>query len=377
MTLPAGVNAVNGDVILDYVPPANVADVSLRKDTVLGHDEVTFTTDQPPLKVIRIETNPLATIEVNGTTYPTFGYLTGQCFYFAVNRLAQDQRGLSDLLPIADFADIHDQMLFNSLERLNHEMSWWWDVMMQGATPDEIKAKADELSKSPPRPGTFNVHNEYVKWSPMASGVQGRNIREDSAVIRNYALGGAGIATYFFSEPDFGGRQMGEAMAAPTYQMMLTRQEEIRDALTLVYRFVLDQKRLRGVLPKTVDTSFEILMPKISLRDFQRTGGAFLRLVQAIDLGVSKNFIHADDGAKIFYALISQLGMGIETLRGIAGQLDEPEGENDPAAADSADSDDNPLPPAADDLDKLPGINSAPPKPGYTDNAARPPRITR
>ncbi len=316
--VPVTVNTHNGDVELGYISPFVVEKVTLRKDNSLLFDEVILKADSrsgfksTPLKVINVERDPRARRKLDNPNSPsTFKRRTGDCFYFAVNRVADMTRGLSDLLCAADFIDCLDQLVFSSLERMAHESNWIWDITFTGATQKQIDEWVSKLQRNPPKPGSFNVHNEWVKWEPMPVGLEAQNISDEARLIRNYALGGLGMPVHFFSEPETAGRALAEAMAAPAYQTLSSRQSEIEGFIREILDFVIDQKIIAGLLDEDVDRTFDVIMPKISLRNLQRTGGAMSRITNALDTAQKNEWIDKDLGKRIFLALIDQLGLGV------------------------------------------------------------------
>jgi len=322
VTVPATVNRHNGDVELAYISPFQVEDVHLDITNLLRHDRVVLrSTDQPgvnkELKVIHVERGVEARLRSEDLDSPSvYQRRVGDCFYFSVNRVGDASRGLSDLLAAADFIDCLDQLIFNSLERMTHEAGWIWDVEMRGADDAKIKRQVAQLEANPPKPGAFLVHNEWVKWEPMEIGLKAENITDEAMLIRNYALGGMGIPVHFFSEPATAGRAIAESMAAPAYQSLSARQSEIEGFLREILNFVIDQKIIHGIIDKDVDTALDIIMPKISLRDLQRTGGAMSRITQALDTAQKNEWIDADLGKRVFGALLEQLGLGVSLKRG-------------------------------------------------------------
>lgn len=313
--LPATVNPHNGDVRLGYISPFQVQDVFLNPKNLLLFDKVTLKSDLPgedkSLKIIQVEEDAEARIDPEDfKSASTFNRRVGECFYFSVNRVGDASRGLSDLLAVADFIDCLDQLIFNSLERMTHEAGWVWDVEMTGASDSKIKDQTRELETAPPRPGAFLVHNEWVKWKPMKVGLEAENITDEAMLIRNYVLGGMGLPVHFFSEPDSAGRAIAESMAAPTYQSLSVRQTEVEGFLRDMLTFVIDRKIISGMI-KEEDTSFDIIMPKISLRDLQRTGGAMSRITDSLKTGQDHAWIDEELGKRIFRALVEQLGLGV------------------------------------------------------------------
>jgi len=315
--LPVLVNPHNGDIELSYISPLAVDGVALDKSNLLRFDSVKLipgiAAKPEVLKVINVTKDINAKLNPEDPNSPsTYGYRVGECFYFSVNRVGDASRGLSDLLASADFMDCLDQLIFNSLERMTHETGWLWDIEMTGASPEDCDDMTASLEAKPPRPGAFLVHNEWVKWDPMEVGLKAQNITDESLLIRNYVLGGLGIPVHFFSEPQGAGRAIAESMASPAYQSMESRQQEIEGFIRQILDFVIDQKTLGGMIDKGIDRTYDVIMPKISLRSLQRTGGAMSRVAQALAIAQEKGWLEDSQGKKIFRAMLEQLGFGVD-----------------------------------------------------------------
>lgn len=323
-TSPVAVNVFNGDLTLGYISPFAIAAIELDEANPRYHKFVHLdlaSQDDPEiapdkLSVIRVQTNKDSVALLGETQVPTQGYRWGECFYFCVNRITHTTRGIPDVLAVADFADSHDQLVFNSLTRMAHEMNWLWDIEMTGANQEMIESKSNELQRNPPSPGSFNIHNEWIKWNPIKSGLEARNVTDEATLIREYVLGGMGLPPHFFAEPKSGGRQIGEAMAAPFFQSLAVRQEEVESMTRSIIDFFIDCKILTRVLPPDVNRSYDVIMPKISLRDLQRTGGALSRITTSLQTAQEMEWISVDLGRNLFLAAVGQLGLGVNLKKG-------------------------------------------------------------
>ena len=134
---PVTINPMDGSVVMGYLNPIDITKVELD----LSNTEITRkvylsmqlskTTEQPILNVINPDNNIYS---------PSYGKLSGQVFFFAINKAIDATRGTSDLLPLADAISMFDQFLFNSLERSAHMNAWLWDVKLVGKSEREIIA---------------------------------------------------------------------------------------------------------------------------------------------------------------------------------------------------------------------------------------------
>lgn len=308
LCLPASVTPT-GNVLLGYVSPLEIENVApLKRDP--------STPGLVILKKLPGETNPktLKVINyINEKSNKNYGYRDGEAFFFPVNKVTDSMRGTSDLLPLADYLDALDQLLFNLLERVGHLNSYIWDVKLTGASTEKINAFLADVQSKPPKPGGVRAHNELVEWQAVNPTLQADDNSEHVRLYRNHILGGAGLAEWMYGDSGSAGRAVASEMAEPTYKSLITRQREIKGFISQILNFVIDKNIQNGNLSKDIDRTFTITLPKISLRDFQRTSGALYRSAQAIELMLKNNLIDEERGKKLANSLIDQLDLGDET----------------------------------------------------------------
>lgn len=308
--LNTAVNKKNGDVLLAYVSPLAIEAVSADKEDPSIAAAVTL-----KAKSASGKKQKLPIIRYN----PERGLREGECFFWAINKVGDSLRGKSDLLSLADQIDSLDRLLFNLLERVAHLNSWIWDVTIQGASDEQIRAFLTKLHNKPPMPGAIRAHNELVTWEAAAPELQGTDQSELFRMFKNYTLGGAGIPDWFYGESSEAGRAIAESMQEPTLRTFKMRQMEARWILEDVFNFLIDQKIQAGIIPRHVDRRFFVSLPKISLRDFQRTAGALYRAVQAVEVALQNNLIDQDRAVSIIAGLLDQLDLESDYERGRFG----------------------------------------------------------
>ena len=304
---PVTVNPANGHVRLGYIDPLEVKKVVPHEENCLILDKIILYAPlnkkngkKRELKIIRRDENP------NSDTY---GYLTGETFFFAINKVSNATRGASDLLPLIDWIDSYDPFLFTRLERQMNINNFCWDVTLEGADEHEIKQFLDNLP--PPSPGTIRAHNEKVKWDVVAPKLEARDANQESRLIRNHILSGAGFPPYYFADTE-GVRAVAYEQAFPTEKMLITRQKYFKAMIEYVFNFVIDQAILHKRLPRNVNRKFEIIFPEISLRDIERLSRAFKNITLSIEHLKQNNLISDEEAKKIIRNLLSQMGVNID-----------------------------------------------------------------
>jgi len=145
----------NGKVRLGYIDPADIDQVIVDKENVLKVSRIKVKKDGQlkEVNVISLDENERS---------ETFGYLVGDCFFFAINKVSNATRGTSDLLSLIDWLHGLDRYMFALLERAVYMNNYVWDVTLEGASKKTVD---DFLKKfSPPKAGTVLGHNERVKY---------------------------------------------------------------------------------------------------------------------------------------------------------------------------------------------------------------------
>ena len=303
---PITINPVDGSIVMGYINPIDVIKVELDPSNteicrkVCLSMQLSKSTVQPELDVVNYDNNPYS---------PSFGKLMGQVFFFAINKAIDATRGTSDLLPLADGISMFDQFLFNALERSAHMNAWLWDVELQGKSEPEIVKWLNEMQLKPPKPGSVRAHNEFVKWSAIQPNLSAQDLTEAARMFKLYILGGIGFPEHYFADGSKVNRGSAAEMSEPTFRTIQARQTIIKNMILHIFSFVVDQAEIAGVLPPKIDRSITILMPELSLRDLQRSGGAIYRISQALELAENHGWIDKERASKMFDQVSRQVGL--------------------------------------------------------------------
>jgi hypothetical protein len=307
--LPVAVDG-QGNVTLGYIDPDNIVEVLPAP----WNQRVDYRAGYTPSPGKDPQYLTLVHVDVQDGS-PTRGFRVGGAFYFAVNRVTGARRGISDIFHIADWLDGLDQFLFNRLERSAHMNSYIWDVTLEGASEARVQQYADTLARTPTKSGSFRVHNEKVRWSTVQPDLAGTDVSNEASLFKSHVLGGVTFPGAFFADLNLGRMGLSEA-ADPTYRRLARRQRYLRHIVRSVLDFQIDQKILHEQLPPTVDRSYTVFLPRISLRDLQRSGGAMFRVAQALDLALRHGWVTGEEASQTFKAMLDQLG--VELLEGKA-----------------------------------------------------------
>jgi len=321
----AAVNPVDGRVRLGYLDPAEIEAIEwgeLRVGGQIGDqagDEAGETgmvvsvpvavvrrassADNAPrrLRIIRVDEDPES---------PTFGRLSGDCFYFAINKARSASRGVSDLYAIGDYLDGYDKMLFGMIDRVGFSNAFIWDVLLKGATEETVQEWLKE--QRPPKPGSVRVHNEQVEWKAVTPNLGASDFNEAARVIKNMNLAGAGFPEHWFADGGNVNRATALEMGDPTLRTLLERQGLVSFMIRELVEYVIDQAIAAGTLADSVNPRFTVEMPEMSMRDLGKAALALSQVGSTVIELCRAKLIDRDTAQHLLARTAIQLGVEMD-----------------------------------------------------------------
>ena len=299
---PVWVNPANGHVKLGYLDPASIKGISkhTKNPRLLGY--VKYATKSSPndpkkLKIANVDKNPNSM---------TSGYMVGECLYYTINRVWSTTRGRSDLLPLADWLDGHDQFLFARLERAFLLNSFIWDIKADGMTKEELEKFVKTLSM--PKAGSIRAHNEKITWSTVSPQLESADASQEARLFKNQILGGAGYPEHWFAEGSTTTRATALEMGLPTLKRLRSRQKTIKFMYENMLNFVIDQAIIHGTLPDGVNREFKVIPDAIISRDNQGLAVAVKNFSEGLLAAQNKGWITHKEASDAFKSLLTQCG---------------------------------------------------------------------
>lgn len=322
---PVFVNNENGHVRLGYVDPSLVWKVEANPENIEQIEKIRVRrTDlmgvgSRDYDVIHIDENPES---------KTFGLWVGEIFQFAINKVSNALRGRSDLLSLADWIDVYERYLFNRGERAELINSFVWDIQLDGLNDKEI----DEWLKKQklPKPGSMRAHNEKVKWTAETTTLESSDASGEARMYRNHILAGAGLPPHWFAGGEGITRATALEMGTPAFKMLKSRQRYFKYMIEHIFKFVIDQKVIHGVLPKDIDKTFSVALPKIVAKDVVSLATALSGASTSLQIAVEQDWISNSSAAKTYAFLLSQLGVEITSEEEENKVKEEIKNEEDP-----------------------------------------------
>ena len=306
LCLPIWVNSANGAVKLGYVDPSTILKVTKDRINPKINRKLYWkprnSDNERELDIINVERDAKS---------GSYAKLTGDCFFFTVNKVSSATRGRSDLLSLADWLDGHDQFLFARLERAFLLNTFIWDVTCDGMTKEELTAFVKDLSM--PKSGSIRAHNEKVHWKSETPSLEAADASQEARLFKNQILGGAGFPEHWFGEGSTTTRATALEMGIPTLKKLKSRQKAVKNQLQYMVNFVIDQAILHKRLKENVDRTFKIIPSPIISRDNKGLTDSISNFVDGLQKAVGAKWLTDPQAKRIFNTVLSQLGNDIES----------------------------------------------------------------
>ncbi len=279
----------DGFVSLTFVPPKEI-DTVTEKEGVPGRPATVILSNEEEYDIVDWD--------------PIQDALVGDCFYFRMQHLGSDVRGYSRLLPLVDFLRAWESFTYNYLGKRANWDAIWWEVTLAGYTEDQIN-KWLQANRSPPAAGSQFAHNELVTYNLVQPDFRASGVESDGSWYLDFLKETSGLGS--------GGRgrnrvrDVGEVLD-PVTRGLSTRQWEVRTCYAYIGQYVLQQAQVKGELP---EDTYDVICqaPRLGVRDFQRSAGALLRFVDALEKAEDREWLPKTAALEIFQDMLSRLGM--------------------------------------------------------------------
>jgi hypothetical protein len=314
------INEMNGDVKLGVFDPEMINKILPCKDNA---EELTTiipkgTYSEAELKdatldIIRPQ-KKIAEDKDTGKKIPVGSELRGEAFFFAVNKGSHATRGKSDLLAIADWLDIFDRTLYTMTERVTFLLTFIWDITINGATPEQLKKRLDEIQANPPKPGSHQVHNDMEAWKAHAPDLKGRDYAEFAKSVKDMLTGGSGYPEHWlFGKGEDVNKASAQEMAEPTLRQLQRRQQYVIYMFRKMIDFQIQQKINKDILDgKVEDYPYSVVVPDPSRKETTMIADAISKLAPALAIGTTGEFISTDTAMKTMAMMFNQMGLEVK-----------------------------------------------------------------
>lgn len=304
--LQAFVNDATGKVKLGFIDPLDVRKVitdpnnaliprAIKVRTLHGQDK------SRTFKVINLD---------NDTNSETYGKMVGDVFVFQINKASNAQRGNSDLLPVVDWIEAHEQFLFGIHEGNDIRNSVVWDIEVQGADKKKIQELKKEYGRI--KKGMTRIHNEKVKINAVSPNMASQDQSIHASLLKHHIAAGLGIPVEWLSEKSKSNVNNDSITAGvPATRSLRHRQKEALHFYTQLCEFAIDKAIEKGKLKEDANREFKVTGPSIYAVDVQRIAQSLLATAQALMVGVQNNFTDEFVARDVFTYLLGQFGIDL------------------------------------------------------------------
>ncbi|MCU7886795.1 MAG: hypothetical protein KZQ82_21615, partial [Candidatus Thiodiazotropha sp. (ex Lucinoma annulata)] len=327
---PAFVNEFNGHVRIGYLDPALIETVVMDPDNAEQPIGVVTTKDKKG-HARRYQ------VILNGTEKDLFTSRTqairetfsdGIIFFNRINELSSGSRGRSTLLAQIDWLDAYDGYLFGELDRSSFLRAFMWDVKLNGATEEQVIARAKKISA--PSPNSVRVHNDAEEWNAVTPDLQANDSAVNAKLFRNHMLGGATMPEHWYGGAADVNRATGESMSEPTFKILSSLQQDLGSILEDLALFVINRKLdpsgshvLIDPYDPDPDLVPECVWPELTARDTTKYAAALQQVTAAAAMAINQGLITEVLALNQINAISGRLGVEFDAEEELAAARKE------------------------------------------------------
>lgn len=203
--------------------------------------------------------------------------------HFAIHKVSNALRGRSTLWVLLPWLRRYREWLADRVRLNRGRASWLWTVAVSNATPQKLRAKANQHA-APPEPGSLLFHADDEEWRAAAPNLQADDARWDGHAVKLMLAAGAGIPIHWLSEVESGTRAVAAEMGGPSLRTFEAMREEVAEML----RDVLDRaliQRLGNAAP------YAITFPDLTPSDNREQAQALAALVPALGAAADRGWL--------------------------------------------------------------------------------------
>jgi hypothetical protein len=272
-------NGVDGSFMCDFVDSQAIKDVKGKNGLATTPGTVVLTTSPSEQAKSYQVMLPLPD-----------GTYEGECFFFRHAGRLNSLRGMYDLLPQADWIDMHDQLMFTLTDKTTLANTLVHDLKVEGARDrPTVQAEVDLLRAAIAKPGGIYGHNESIAHEVKTADLG----QADNAVLLRqvllHVLGSKGIPEHWYADAGSSNRASSGEQSDVAFKTLEALQEEllaIFQTPLLVAYDALAERQTR--FPRRVDggVTLQPNLPKIAERDISKVGSVLAQAETALDAAV-------------------------------------------------------------------------------------------
>lgn len=282
----------------------------------------------------------------------------GDAFYFRINALTTATRGAPELMAVADWLDNLDGAMWAELERWEQLRAFIWDVLLKGATEENIRSKAQEIFA--PAAGSVRVHNESEEWQAVTPDLKAQDGSGFARLFRNYILGGLGVPEHWFGGGGDVNRATAGEMDEPTLKLMQMHQGRLTSILQTMGRYVV--RRRLAVTGEAYDPAkhgFRVVWPALNTPDAAKMATAVQAVASAVAIGLQNGVLSEETGVQLMALVAGLLGAEIDPAEELAKAQETARKRSIDSVYGNIEEDPEDDEPAEEEPDPAPGRDAA------------------
>lgn len=237
----------------------------------------------------------------------------GSCFFYKVNAISNQSRGMSDLLQVADWVDQADEVLFALADREQMAGYFAFDVTLTSGDDTKVKSRASEIRLNPPKKGSVNIHNDSEAWEQWAPNLGQTGTIETFRAILGLILGGLGFPVHWYGFGDDANRATAVAQSNPSEKSLEHDQGIVKNMFLNMCQFAIDQAEIVGTLGDAGEEyELTLNLPKVSVKDTAGISASLSQLVQVLSVATDRGWLQEITAVTILSNVLSELDMDID-----------------------------------------------------------------
>lgn len=310
LILPVGLNPITGVPIFGFLDSYAVQTVDVDPSNIRLPVSLVLKAEgaAPPQRLQIMQRDPVS------------GRMVGETFFARSGGLPNSRRGRSELLPIADWLDLFDQLVFQELERVKLLGTFVYDLSMKGADEAKILQKRNEFKR--PESGSTYVHNENETLSMVSPELHSEERVETAKMIATHVAGSVGFPLTWlgFSDSNLATIQgQNDVLLKTPSAKQRQFGELIQEWLAFGVASAVEKNR---VLYRNADLSFKVIMPEIAAKDLVRASATLTQVVAANDTALANKTMSRKAAVAIQAAMIGHLGIDLGSADELLSDID-------------------------------------------------------
>lgn len=240
----------------------------------------------------------------------------GDCFFFRHARRLNALRGLSDLLPLADWLDMRDQFLFSGNDAALLRNNLVHDLKIEGSqTDNQLLAEAKKFREATAKPGGVYVHNEKITYEQVAPELEASDQSVLARMLLLNILGARGIPEHWYSEGSQANKATAGEQTDVTTRALQALQTELRRIYELPLQVAYDALAMRqGMFPQRSDgaVTLRVNLPLLSSRDTSRLAVSMVQLESALSSAVDAGRVSTETARGVLVMMLDALGYPVD-----------------------------------------------------------------